>query len=300
MTRPSTTDRTEHHVGTELQPVESVSVLTVCDNTIDIFLIDEEPAHRILGRGDAPPMVDARTMRGRQLIDAPDAQHGFSALVTVSYGGERRSVLFDFGISPDGCAQNLSRLGHRTSEIDAVACSHGHFDHTAGLATLADELGARHVPFVVHPDFWQERRLVIGDTVIDLPAVDRAAIESAGFDLVENTGPTLLADDHVLLTGQIERQTEFEQGFAFQQARHGGEWEPDPDTLDDQALVVDVADHGLVVLTGCGHAAGLLDDIEASQQPDLDQTAIDELDSRILDAMTTLGVSDTCVGGVPG
>jgi len=47
-------------------------------------------------------------------------------------------------------------------------------------------------------------------------------------------------------------------------------------------------------------AAGLLDDIEASQQPDLDQTAIDELDSRILDAMTTLGVSDTCVGGVPG
>jgi hypothetical protein len=46
-------------------------------------------------------------------------------------------------------------------------------------------------------------------------------------------------------------------------------------------------------------AAGLLDDIEASQQPDLEQTAIDELDIRILDAMTTLGVSDTCIGGAP-
>jgi hypothetical protein len=47
-------------------------------------------------------------------------------------------------------------------------------------------------------------------------------------------------------------------------------------------------------------AAGLLDDIEASQQPDLDQIAVDELDSRILDAMTTLGVSDACIGGTPG
>ena len=101
--------------------------------------------------------------------------------MTVSYGGERRSVLFDFGISPDGCARNLSRLGRDTSQIDAVACRHGHFDHAAGLATLADELGSRHVPFVVHPDFWQERRLVIGDTVIDLPAVDRGVIGSAGF-----------------------------------------------------------------------------------------------------------------------
>jgi len=47
-------------------------------------------------------------------------------------------------------------------------------------------------------------------------------------------------------------------------------------------------------------AAGLLDDIEASQQPNLGQTTIDELDSRILDAMTTLGVSDACISGVPG
>jgi 7,8-dihydropterin-6-yl-methyl-4-(beta-D-ribofuranosyl)aminobenzene 5'-phosphate synthase len=204
-------------------------------------------------------------MRDRALIDAPDAQHGFSALVTVTYDGQRRSVLFDFGISPDGCAANLARLGHRSDEIDAVACSHGHFDHTAGLDALADELGQRHVPFVVHPDFWRERRLVIGETVIDLPAVDRATVTSAGFDVIERTEPTLLADGHVLLTGQIERHTEFEEGFPFQQARHGDEWEPDPDTLDDQALVVDVADHGLVVLTGCGHA-GLINTIHHAQR----------------------------------
>ena len=33
-----------------------------------------------------------------------------------------------------------------------------------------------------------------------------------------------------------------------------GSWQPDPLVLDDQALIVNVADKGLVVLTGCGHA----------------------------------------------
>jgi 7,8-dihydropterin-6-yl-methyl-4-(beta-D-ribofuranosyl)aminobenzene 5'-phosphate synthase len=33
---------------------------------------------------------------------------------------------------------------------------------------------------------------------------------------------------------------------------HG--WQPDPLILDDQALIVDVRGHGLVVITGCGHA----------------------------------------------
>jgi 7,8-dihydropterin-6-yl-methyl-4-(beta-D-ribofuranosyl)aminobenzene 5'-phosphate synthase len=34
----------------------------------------------------------------------------------------------------------------------------------------------------------------------------------------------------------------------------GGRWEPDPLVLDDQALVVDVKDKGLLIVTGCGHA----------------------------------------------
>ena len=47
-------------------------------------------------------------------------------------------------------------------------------------------------------------------------------------------------------------------------------------------------------------AAELLADMESSQGADVDQVAIDEIDGRILSAMTTLGVSDTCIGGDPG
>jgi 7,8-dihydropterin-6-yl-methyl-4-(beta-D-ribofuranosyl)aminobenzene 5'-phosphate synthase len=58
----------------------------------------------------------------------------------------------------------------------------------------------------------------------------------------------------VLVTGEVPRTTGYEPGFPPQQAWLGGSWQPDPLVLDDQALIVNVAGRGLVVITGCGHA----------------------------------------------
>ena len=59
----------------------------------------------------------------------------------------------------------------------------------------------------------------------------------------------------MLITGEIDRTTEFERGMPpAHQAWTGTDWRHDPLVLDDQALVVHVRDRGLVVLTGCGHA----------------------------------------------
>lgn len=52
----------------------------------------------------------------------------------------------------------------------------------------------------------------------------------------------------------MDRTTEFERGFPIHQAFRDGGWQPDPLILDDQAVVLNVRDRGLVVLTGCGHA----------------------------------------------
>ena len=40
-----------------------------------------------------------------------------------------------------------------------------------------------------------------------------------------------------------------------QQALRSGEWEWDSLILDDQVILLHVRDKGLVILTGCGHAA---------------------------------------------
>ncbi|HEX6313013.1 MAG TPA: hypothetical protein VF152_15485, partial [Acidimicrobiia bacterium] len=47
-----------------LEPVDAVSVLTVCDNTVDILLLDEGPAKRLplagALTGGAVPLLEAR------------------------------------------------------------------------------------------------------------------------------------------------------------------------------------------------------------------------------------------------
>jgi 7,8-dihydropterin-6-yl-methyl-4-(beta-D-ribofuranosyl)aminobenzene 5'-phosphate synthase len=110
-------------------------------------------------------------------------------------------------------------------------------------------------PLVLHPDFWLRRRVAIpGREPRELPTTSEEKVRAAGFPVMERGEPSLLLEGSLLVTGEIERTTEFEQGFAVHQAFRDGEWRPDPFIYDDQALVVNVHGRGLVVITGCGHA----------------------------------------------
>ena len=227
-----------------LEPVDELSVLTVCDNTVDILLPDEGPAKRLplaaMAR-QAPPL-EAPTILGGKAADVPLAQHGFSALVEVRKGGRVRRLLFDTGMTPDGCAGNLRRLGQDPAGIEAIVCSHGHFDHTTGLSGLIGQLGRVNLPVLIHPGFWARRRLAIpGGEPFELPTTSRRALEDAGFDVIEQRQPSFLYDRSVLITGEVDRVTGFEKGFAIHQAWRGQSWEPDPLILDDQALIAHVA-----------------------------------------------------------
>jgi 7,8-dihydropterin-6-yl-methyl-4-(beta-D-ribofuranosyl)aminobenzene 5'-phosphate synthase len=75
-----------------------------------------------------------------------------------------------------------------------------------------------------------------------------------GFTIVEDRQPSFLLDHSLLVTGEVPRVSGYEPGFPPQQAWKNDKWEPDPLVLDDQAVVINVRDEGLVVITGCGHA----------------------------------------------
>ena len=240
-----------------LEPVDELSVLIVCDNTMDLLLPDEGPARRLslAGMGRQTPMLEAPVLQDGKAPDAPLAQHGFSALVEIRKGGQAHRLLFDTGLTPAGCAENLRRLGQDPAGIEAIICSHGHFDHTTGLSGLIGRLGRENLPVLIHPEFWARRRLAIpGREPFELPTTSRRALDDAGFDVIEQQQPSFLYDRSVLITGEVDRVTGFEKGFPIHQAWRGGSWQPDPLILDDQALIAHVAGHGLVVLTGCGHA----------------------------------------------
>jgi 7,8-dihydropterin-6-yl-methyl-4-(beta-D-ribofuranosyl)aminobenzene 5'-phosphate synthase len=242
----------EPAVVIDLEPVDSVAVTTLMDNVTDMLATDLGPARRPSGAGHQRP---AASMVGGQTPDGLVAEHGFSALVTVTRNGTEHRLLYDTGASPDGVTGNMRRLDVDPRGIEAIVCSHGHFDHTAGLDGLIRVLGPAGLPVLIHPHFWRRRRLAIpGREPREIPTTSRQALAGAGFEVIEEQQPSFLFDRSVLITGEVPRTTGYEPGFPPQQTWLGGEWQPDPLVLDDQALIVDVRDKGLVVLTGCGHA----------------------------------------------
>ncbi|TMR41556.1 MBL fold metallo-hydrolase [Actinomadura geliboluensis] len=239
-----------------LEPVDEVEIVTLVDNVYDALLTDGERTRRAgAGKGavTAPQFEEGRTFAGMV------AEHGFSALVTVRRGDRSTTLLFDTGLSPDAMVTNADRLGLDLGGVQAVVLSHGHFDHAGGLAGLAGRRGVRSLPMVVHPLAWTRRRLAVpGREPEELPTLSPRALAGEGFEVIERREPSLLLDGSVLITGEVDRTTEFERGMPPpHQAWTGSGWVHDPLVADDQALVVHVRDRGLVVLTGCGHAGAV-------------------------------------------
>ncbi|MET9878226.1 MBL fold metallo-hydrolase [Actinacidiphila glaucinigra] len=235
-----------------LQPVDEVRVTVLMDNTFDALLVGDEHTIRA---GMGPASTTAGQFETGRTAVGLLAEHGFSALVTVRRGDRETVLLFDTGLSPSGLVTNADRLAVDLGALQGVVLSHGHFDHAGGLGGLAARLRARRMPMVVHPQAWTRRRLHTPQSTFDMPTLSRKALDAEGFEVVERSRPSLLVDGSVLITGEVDRTTDFEHGMpAAHQAWRGDHWEHDPQVVDDQALVVHLRDRGLVVLTGCGHA----------------------------------------------
>ena len=238
-----------------LEPVDALHITTLIDNVSDMLLQDQGPAKRAgLAGTSATPRRGSAFLDGR-MAETPLAEHGFSALVTVTKGDREHRLLFDAGLTPDGLVENMRRLALDAKDIEAIVLSHGHFDHTTGIDGLVRQLGKTNLPVMIHPEFWSRRRIAIpGREPFELPSTSKTALQGAGFDIIEERQPSFLFDGSLLITGEVDRTTEFENGFPIHQALRGGEWQPDPLILDDQALIANVRGKGLVIMTGCGHA----------------------------------------------
>lgn len=238
----------------QLKEVDSVEITCLVDNTVDVLLPSTTVAHR--------PSL-AKNWYERPLI----AEHGFSAAVTVEIDGISRRLLLDSGLDPLAAAHNADVLAFDLSNCDAVVSSHGHVDHAGGLLSIRKKMDAKQkVPLVLHEDAFRNRMVKFPDgRTIDLPAPDKSLLAQVGYDIVEEHSRSTWISDRILVSGEIPRTNNFEKGFPIHYSELDGRMLSDPTIKDDQAVILNVKNKGLIVLTGCGHA-GIINTLEYAKE----------------------------------
>jgi 7,8-dihydropterin-6-yl-methyl-4-(beta-D-ribofuranosyl)aminobenzene 5'-phosphate synthase len=174
---------------------------------------------------------------------------------------DERRILCDTG-QGHTLLQNARLLGIDLATAEALVISHGHFDHTGGVAELV-ATGFRGKIYI-HPAAlsgkYQREKTPPHRAIGISPASERALRSRVG-DVVESPRPTEIAPG-LIVTGAIPRRNEYEDVpdpfFLDENCTR-----PDP-LVDDQALLIETP-RGWVVITGCGHS-GLINTLNYAQE----------------------------------
>jgi 7,8-dihydropterin-6-yl-methyl-4-(beta-D-ribofuranosyl)aminobenzene 5'-phosphate synthase len=251
-----------------LQEIDSVKITILVDNITDRL----HPSISVVRR---PSMIS-----NQKIAESPIAEHGFSAILEISYTHNKsiktNKFLFDTGVSKD----DSDVLGVNLTDIETIILSHGHFDHISGLISTLKRI-EKPIEIVVHPEAFLRRWLIFPNgNKARLDFLDEEEIHQAGgiirkvekisFLPRDENKPdkkdSNIVNNRVMITGEIPTVTQFEKGFPLQY-KEENEFElvPDPLVKDDQALVMNIKDKGLLILTGCGHA-GIINTIKYAKK----------------------------------
>jgi 7,8-dihydropterin-6-yl-methyl-4-(beta-D-ribofuranosyl)aminobenzene 5'-phosphate synthase len=226
-----------------LKDLEKAEVTCLVDNSVDILLQNTEVAYR--------HSLDENWFK-HPLV----AEHGFSVHIKLEVNGTEHMLLFDSGLNPLAANHNAEVLGLDLSYCELVISSHGHIDHAGGLVNIRKKMSEKQkIPLILHEDAFRNRLVKLQDgRTINLPAPNRSDLTRAGYNLVEKQSQSLWIEDSILVTGEIPRTNNFEKGFPNHYSEVDGKMENDPLIKDDQAIILNIKDKGLVVITGCAHA----------------------------------------------
>jgi 7,8-dihydropterin-6-yl-methyl-4-(beta-D-ribofuranosyl)aminobenzene 5'-phosphate synthase len=224
-----------------LSEVDHVAVTTVVDNYIDVLRPDEKVARRF------------SAFVARQMPDLR-AEHGLAHYVEITRGGETTRVAFDFGPSEGAITHNFRVLGLDAGAIDALALSHGHWDHFGGLAGFLRTYRRamkRELTFYAGDDHFLTRWNQRGADRVCMGRLHRDEIERHDIRVETVRAPLLIADG-VLLSGEMQEHEPFEPIPENLRVERDGAIVADS-FLGEQTLIVHVKGRGLVIVTSCSH-----------------------------------------------
>lgn len=238
----------------EPQPLDSLVVDVLIDNQSDSY---SSKPHYVSPEFNNVVAAGAKEISGVTLCCA---QLGLSLMMTARAEGKRHKLLFDAGPEGGIFVRNCRNLGVSLGDTEAVAISHGHWDHMGALTTALDEVTrkGRRVPCHVNPGMFIERGATLSTgTIMRLDKVPSPEeMTTHGAEVVNSPEERGLLDDFFYLSGEIPRVTPFEKGRQDHLCRDGVDrpWRPDPLLMDERYLAANLCGRGLIVFSSCSHA----------------------------------------------
>ncbi len=159
---------------------------------------------------------------------------------------EGKKILFDTGYS-DVLIRNAELMGIELKEVDCIAISHSHNDHTRGLQFLNDHMDLSGIELISHPACFVKK--YVDGLYIGPPFVGDEITNVANFK--PSRGIKCLTE-HLYFLGEIPRTNDFENLTPIGVAENDGKL-TDDFNMDDTALVYK-SDNGIFVITGCSHS----------------------------------------------
>ncbi len=271
----------------EAKPIDSPAAVPVVDRLAIRVVTDSyhhafAPSRTVnsvqvqrLGFAVAPRTPPRRTLQN---------EWGLSLHIESTRENESRQMLFDFGYTPEALLNNLLLAGIDAAKLDALALSHGHFDHFGGMVGFLEANKGRlknGLPFYLgSEECFCTRELNVPGEAGSFGALDREAIRAAGLTATFAGRPSLIAD-HGFTTGTIARQS-FERVLSptrmsvgmqgalgcspekLPEAKRNLTLAPD-DFEHEQAMAYHLKGRGLVVMTSCGHR-GIVNSVRAAMR----------------------------------
>ncbi len=256
--------------------VDKLSIQVLVDSSFDLFL---RPG-QVNGVSVAP--VAGFSDYRRSLHN----EWGLSLWLESQLAAQGRTLMLDYGYTPEVLANNMELIGVDPSKLDALIVSHGHYDHFGGLVGFLDRyrnvLPADLKLYAGGEDNFCHRvsRSRTPGQFTDFGALDRRELASRRITTVLAENPVVIAGQ-AFTTGRIKRNSiekvlpntmvEFamKDGVGCDAAGYlppemVGKTVAD-EHIHEHATCFHVKDKGLVVISSCGHV-GIVNSVRQAQE----------------------------------